>query len=277
MKVWPEMAAGQVHDKVVLVTGAARGIGAAEAAWLAREGATVVLVDILDEQGEATAARIRDGGGEASYASMDVTSEAAWAQVTSEVLRSHGRIDGLINNAGVNERSRLLTVNLEEFDRVMKINLVGPLLGMRAVAPIMESAGSGSIVNIASGAALMASPSPSYAASKWALRGLSMTAALELGPKGIRVNCVHPGAIATDMAAGAGGTEVVAAFSTVTPVRRIGTPEEVAAAAGFLISDAASFVTGSDFVVDGGFLSCAAMSAIPPLTASLLAGHEALP
>jgi 3alpha(or 20beta)-hydroxysteroid dehydrogenase len=244
---------------------------------LAREGATVVLVDILDEQGEATAARIRDGGGEASYASMDVTSEAAWAQVTSEVLRSHGRIDGLINNAGVNERSRLLTVNLEEFDRVMKINLVGPLLGMRAVAPIMESAGSGSIVNIASGAALMASPSPSYAASKWALRGLSMTAALELGPKGIRVNCVHPGAIATDMAAGAGGTEVVAAFSTVTPARRIGTPEEVAAAAGFLISDAASFVTGSDFVVDGGFLSCAAMSAIPPLTASLLAGHEALP
>jgi len=253
-----------VKGKVAIVTGAARGIGAATAGWLAREGATVIVTDVLHDAGTATAERIGRDEGRAAYLPLDVTDEAAWATVVTEVSRVHDGIDILVNNAGVNLSAGVLDVDLAAADRVLRVNLIGPWLGMRAVVPYMRARGGGAIVNVVSGAALTASPSPAYGASKWALRGLTYTAAQEFGPSGIRVNAVHPGAIRTDMAAMA-GRAVAAAFEVVTPSRRLGTPDEAAAVIGFLSSDAAAFVNGADVVIDGGFLTGSPMVAITAL------------
>jgi len=253
-----------VKGKVAIVTGAARGIGSATAGWLVREGATVIVTDVLDDAGTATAKRIGRDEGKATYLPLDVTDEAAWATVVAEVTGVHGRIDILINNAGVNLSAGILDVDLTAADRVLRVNLIGPWLGMRAVVPQMRAHGGGAIVNVVSGAALIASPSSAYGASKWALRGLTYTAAQEFGPSGIRVNAVHPGAIRTDMAAAA-GQAVATAFEAVTPSRRLGTPDEAAAVIGFLSSDAAAFVNGADIVIDGGFLSGSPMVAIAAL------------
>jgi 3alpha(or 20beta)-hydroxysteroid dehydrogenase len=262
----PELAQpGLARDKVVLVTGAARGMGAAEARWLAREGATVILLDILDELGEMVAKNIRSEGGAADYYSADVTDEEAWRRVVAGTLERHQRVDALINNAAINSRAGLMDVGLDEWNRVISVNLTGPLLGMRAVVPAMRAQGKGAIVNVASQSAFIAFPSAAYTASKWALRGLTKTAALELGPAGIRVNALHPGAIETEMSSTA-RPEVKAAFSTATPLGRLGRPEEVAAMAGFLCTDACSFVSGADFLVDGGFVSSAALTSVAAAT-----------
>lgn len=243
--------------KVVLVTGAARGMGAAEAGWLAREGADVVLADVLDELGAEAAGQIRRDGGSAEYVSLDVTEESQWKDVVGQIIDRHGRIDALVNNAGVMLRKGVLDVDLADFDRVMQVNLTGPLLGIRAVAPHMIASGGGAIVNIVSGAAMAASPNSAYAASKWALRGLTKSVALELGSQGVRVNAVHPGGIRTDMAGD--DTALAAIFSSLTPLGRLGTPDDVAAIAGFLCTDSAAFITGADIVVDGGFVDGAPM------------------
>lgn len=239
---------GRLDGRVALVTGAAaaRGQGAAEAQLLATEGAEVVLTDVDDAEGERTAAAI---GARASYRHLDVTSEADWATVVSWIVERHGRLDVLVNNAGIWLAAPLSETSLADYRRVVDINQVGAFLGMRTVVPVMRAAGSGAIINISSLAGLRgAQVSTAYAASKWALRGMSRQAAAELAADGIRVNAVFPGYVDTDMI-GAGQEEIA---QRVPLGRRLATPEEVAEVVVFLASDAARYMTGAEIVVDGG-------------------------
>jgi 3alpha(or 20beta)-hydroxysteroid dehydrogenase len=235
------------------VTGAARGQGEAEARLCAQEGARVVLGDVLDEEGEAVAKSIGDA---AVYRSHDVSSEASWQRLVEAAReRFGGRIDGLVNNAGIFASSRLLDTPTDQFRRVFEVNLLGSFLGIRAVAPVMREGGGGSIVNVSSVGGLRAVPGcVSYVSSKFGLRGLSRTAAAELGRFGIRVNSLHPGGVDTEMvklARKAGPDEPYA----TAPLGRIGQPEEMARVVLFLLSDDSSYCTGSEFVADGGILA----------------------
>jgi 3alpha(or 20beta)-hydroxysteroid dehydrogenase len=231
-----------------LITGAAssRGQGAAEGKLFAAEGAVVVLADVSDEEGEKTAAAL---GGPVSYRHLDVTSEPDWTETVSWVLDRHGRIDVLVNNAGIWFGKGLAETSLEDYERVIAINQVGVFLGLRAVTPAMKAAGSGSIVNISSLAGLRGTNMPlAYAAAKWAVRGMSRAAAAELAPHGVRVNAVFPGYVDTGMI-DSGHEEI---RQRVPLGRRLASPEEVAETVLFLASDAASHVTGAELVVDGG-------------------------
>ncbi len=236
----------RLQDKICLITGAARGQGAAEARIFAEEGAIVWLADVLDEEGERLAAEL--GG---RYAHLDVRSEDAWAELVAAIEAEHGRLDVLINNAGIFRRNRLLDTSLAEFQEVMDVNATGVFLGMRAVAPVMIRAGAGSIVNISSLAGMRgAAGALSYGASKWAVRGMTKAAAIELARKGVRVNSIHPGLIDTPMAdeLGGGNDKLI----NRTPLGRSAAAEEVARMALFLASDESSYSTGSEFLIDGG-------------------------
>jgi 3alpha(or 20beta)-hydroxysteroid dehydrogenase len=239
---------GQLDGKVALITGGARGQGAAEGELFAAEGATVVLADVLDEQGERTAGGIPG----ADYRHLDVTSEAGWDEVVADVVARHGRLDVLVNNAGIVTGHKLVNVPLEEWERTIAVNQTGVFLGMRAGARAMLEAGNGgSIINISSVAGLVGIfGSTSYSASKWAVRGMTKVAAKELGPKGIRVNSIHPGYIATDMLDLVGDDREKMARSV--PLKRVGEPIDIARTALFLASDASSYITGQELVVDGG-------------------------
>ena len=241
---------GRLDGKVALITGAAldRGQGACEARLFAREGATVVLTDVQRDAGRATAAAI---GERASYRDLDVTDAAAWSAVVAETIERHGRIDVLVNNAGVWHTGGILDTTPEDYRRVVEINQTGVFLGMRAVAPFMRDQGSGSIVNISSAAGLRGDPAiHAYVASKWAVRGMTKAAALELAPFGVRVNSVHPGLIQTPMSA----TEFEPGKpdpGARIPMRRVGQPEEVAELVCFLASDASAYITGAEIAIDG--------------------------
>jgi NAD(P)-dependent dehydrogenase (short-subunit alcohol dehydrogenase family) len=245
----------RVAGKVALISGAARGQGAAEARMFAREGAAVVLGDVLVEQGEQVAREIAAAGGDAVFVPLDVTREADWTAAVALAEERFGRLDILVNNAGILGRPGILATTLEQWQHVVAVNQTGPFLGMRAAIPAMRRAGGGSIVNISSALATVGyGESASYTAAKGALTALTRTVAVELAREGIRVNVVHPGVIDTPMVDDAMGDDEAAraAQLEVAPMRRIGRAEEVAAAVLYLASDEASFVTGAIVPVDGG-------------------------
>lgn len=252
---------GQVDGKVVIITGAARGMGAAEAELLAREGASVLVADVLDSQAQEVARRIGDLGGTALAAHLNVTSESDWQAAVELTEKTYSRIDALVNNAGISHRVGLLDIDLESWDRVLAVNLTGPLLGMRAVVPAMRRAGVGSIVNVSSIAGLTAYPASAYSASKWGLRGLTKVGALELASSGIRVNSIHPGLIDTPMLDDAPDV-LKDAFANVIPAGRSGRAEEVAPLVLFLCSDGSSYINGAEISVDGGFTAAGQMRGV---------------
>jgi 3alpha(or 20beta)-hydroxysteroid dehydrogenase len=237
----------ELDAKVVLITGAAGGQGAEHARVLSRLGARVVLADLDESAVGRVAGEI---GGEALGVALDVRSETAWDDALARTKNAFGRVDVLVNNAGVYRLAALDGLPRAEIEQALDVNLIGPVMGMQRVVPLMRDRG-GSIINVASTAALVGYPGAiAYCASKWALRGASRAAAKELGVHGIRVNCVCPGAIDTQMISAetrAGGGAVAR-----QPIPRVGAPSEVSALVAFLASDASGYCTGQDFVVDGG-------------------------
>ncbi|QGV80085.1 SDR family NAD(P)-dependent oxidoreductase [Streptomyces ficellus] len=247
---------GKLDGRVVLITGAARGQGEQEARLFAEEGARVVLCDVLDEEGGALAAEL--GASRARYVHLDVGEEDDWARAVTAAKDAFGRIDGLVNNAGVLRFNELVSTPLEEFMGVVRVNQVGCFLGIRAVAPEIEAAGGGTIVNTASYTALTGMAYVgAYAATKHAVLGLTRVAAVELGGKGIRVNAVCPGAVDTPMSnpEGADPATLDELYRRLVPLGRVGRPEEVAALALFLSCADSAYITGQPFVVDGGWLA----------------------
>jgi 3alpha(or 20beta)-hydroxysteroid dehydrogenase len=241
--------------KTIIVTGASRGQGAAEAAEFARAGGRVILADVRDELGQELAESIVAEGGRAQYRHLDVSQPADWQQVVDD-LRDDGGLHVVVNNAGItHRRGRIMESELEDWDRLLATNLKGTLLGIKLTAPLLRDSGGGSIVNIGSAAGLTAHFAATYSVTKWAVRGLTKAAALELIDWGIRVNAVHPGIVMTP--AVDGSEDFVDVMRANTPMGRTGQAEEVAAAVLFLASDEASFITGVDLSVDGGFTDVA--------------------
>jgi 3alpha(or 20beta)-hydroxysteroid dehydrogenase len=248
---------GRLDGKVALISGGARGQGEAEARLFVAEGASVVIGDVLDEQGEKVAA---DLGDQAVYCHLDVTEGRDWQRDVATVKDRFERLDVLINNAGIVRLGMMLDVTLEEYREVVDVNQIGCWLGMKTSAPLMGETGGGSIINVSSMNGIMPGPGAmSYIASKFAIRGMTKAAALELAPLGIRVNSIHPGAIDTDMAHQALGNPEGNPVGHL-PIPRMGRPDEVAKMAIFLATDDSSYSTGSEFIIDGGWLVTLAMS-----------------
>jgi 3alpha(or 20beta)-hydroxysteroid dehydrogenase len=248
----------RLDGKVALVTGASGGQGLAEARLFAREGARLVLADVVDAPAKAAAAEINRQGGDAAYVRLDISDPRQWKKAIETVKRRHGALHILVNNAGVISRVGIMDVALQEWRRVLEINLTGPLLGMKAAAPLMRDSGGGSIVNISSIGAMTGQLGVAYVASKSGVRGMTKSAALEFLDWGIRANSVHPAQVdetlMTDEMSPPGYRE---AARRVLPLGRAAKPDEVAQAVLFLASDESSYITGSEIVVDGGYSSFA--------------------
>lgn len=245
--------AGRVQGKVAIITGGARGLGGATARCLAAEGAKVVLADVLDADGHRLAQEI---GAAALFRHHDVTDEASWQSLAAAATQHFGCVDVLINAAGVVFFGTIVDTPKTDFERVLRINLVGTFLGIKCVAPAMIAQRRGSIVNFSSVDGMKGTNAMgAYAASKWGVRGLSKVAAMELGPHGVRVNSIHPGGINTDMGnpQGLSAAEVNTPY-TRQPIQRIGEPGEIAQACLFLASDEASYICGTEIIVDGGMI-----------------------
>ncbi len=257
----------RLEGKVAIICGGARGQGAAEARLFAREGAAVVIGDILDEDGLKLEAEIRETGGQATYVHLDVTQPEQWESAVSRAVSEYGRLDILVNNAGITgmegggspASAKIDATDTALWDRILDVNAKGVFLGTRAAIPAMRAAGGGSIINISSVAGLVAigpgsGRSASYAASKGAVRLLTKSTAVQYGPEGIRCNSIHPGFIVTPMTQPfldqQGGREW---GLNQAPLNRLGTPEDIANGVLFLASDESSFMTGSEMVIDGGW------------------------
>ena len=250
--------AGRLAGKVAIITGAARGQGAAEARLFVEHGAKVVLGDVLDE-GKAVAESLGDA---ATFVPMDIRREQDWAAAV-DAAHAFGPLNILVNNAAVVHFSSIVETTLEDYKRVIDINQVGTFLGIRTVVEPMKAAGGGSIINVSSIDGLQAKNAIiAYAASKWAIRGMTKVAALELGPHGIRVNSLHPGGVDTVMG-NPMGLENIDEFYKRHPIPRAGRPEEMAQLALFLASDDSSYSTGSEFVADGGWTAGEFTKALP--------------
>ena len=244
----------RLEGKVALITGGARGQGAAESRLFAREGAKVVIADVLDADGMAVAAQINELGGDAIYVHLDVSSEEDWQEAIAATVSAYGKLDVLVNNAAIWRGGHVADTTPEQWDTVLDINAKGVFLGTKLAIPEMRKAGGGSIVNISSTAGLVGSlTSSAYSASKGAVRLFTKSTAVQYGAENIRANSIHPGPIDTAMGdqvwPDANSREEVIER---TVLKRIGTPEDIANGALFLASDESSFMTGSELVIDGG-------------------------
>ncbi|AYM01835.1 SDR family NAD(P)-dependent oxidoreductase [Levilactobacillus yiduensis] len=239
---------GKLDGKVAIITGAAQGMGAAHAKLFVSEGAKVVITDVKEAEGKQLAADLGDA---AIFIKHDVTSAADWQTVVDQTKAKFGRIDILVNNAGITFAKRLQDISEDDYIKIFKINQLGTFLGVKTVAKEMVAQHAGSIVNISSLNGLVGG-AVGYTDTKFAVRGMTKAAALELAPSGVRVNSVHPGVIETPMISQPGTEEAVKQFAKAIPLRRIAKPEEVSKLVLFVASDDASYATGSEFVVDGG-------------------------
>ncbi len=234
--------------KIVLISGGARGQGAAEARRIVAEGGRVVIGDVLDTEGQALAVEL---GSAALFLHHDVTDEAGWVRAVGAAVKLGG-LHGMVNNAAIYLPATLMETDAALFERHMRVNQLGCFLGMKSVVPAMERSGGGSIVNISSVAGLRGSPGAfAYSATKWALRGMTKAAAIDLAPRGIRVNSVHPGPIDTEMLK-VRSEEENRHRTQLVPMKRMGTAEEVADLVLFLLSDESRYITGAEVSIDGG-------------------------
>jgi len=241
---------GRMAGRVGIISGGARGMGAETARVLVREGASIVIGDVLEDEGRAVAAEIADEwAGAATFVPLDVTKAEDWDRAVATATSTYGHLDTLVNNAGVTLRKRVQRFPIEDFNRIVGINLTGAFLGMRASIDSMIAAGGGAIVNVSSIQGIHGTPyNHAYVASKFGLRGLTKSAALELAPHNIRVNSIHPGLIRTPM------VEHMPDDLIPIPLGRPGQPEDIANLMLFLLSDEASYATGAEYVLDGGSL-----------------------
>lgn len=247
----------RLEGRVALVTGGASGIGKATVFRLVSEGASVVLTDVQDDKGKAVADQVTSNGGKALFIHHDVSSEADWTKVVAETLSAFGGLDILVNNAGIGETTMLEETTYEAYQRTIRITQDGVFLGMKAAGDALKKSGRGSVINISSifGVSGGFGASPAYHAAKGAVRLLTKSTALNWATQKVRVNSVHPGFIDTPILGDAKETPFGQVLIDVTPMGRLGQPEEIAAAIAFLASDDASFMTGSEVHVDGGFLA----------------------
>ncbi len=246
----------RLQGKVALISGGSRGMGAVEAALFAQEGAKVVVGDVREEEGRSLVEKINGEGGEAVFVRLDVTSETDWEAAVAEAVDRYGKLDVLVNNAGVSARGSIEETTLADWDRVMDINAKGVFLGTRYAIPEMRKTGGGSIINISSQLGLvgMKESSPQYQASKGAVRLFTKSAAIQYASEGIRINSVHPGPIVTPMTeARRSDPAVQQLMVSRIPLGRYGESEDVAYGVLYLASDEASFVTGSELIIDGGW------------------------
>ncbi len=245
----------RLAGKVALISGGARGQGAAEARLFAQEGARVVFGDILDEEGKHVEAEIRTQGGEAAYVHLDVTREQDWQRAVQTAESRYGKLDILVNNAGIVIRGSIEETSVDDWDRIMAINMTGVFLGTKSAIPAMRRAGGGSIINISSGAGIAPAPgtSAAYAATKGGVRIFTKATAVQHAKDNIRCNSVHPGPIDTAMVRGPQTDPArLAELTGRVPLGRLGTAEEIAYGVLYLASDESSYVTGSELVIDGG-------------------------
>ena len=247
----------RLEGRVALVTGAASGIGKAIAERLAAEGAAVVVTDIQDEAGEAVAKDIAGREARSVFVHHDVTSPAEWERSVATAVEQLGGLDILVNNAGMGDLAVIEETTLEEYERTIAIDQTGVFLGMKTAAEALKRSGNGSVINISSifGTSGGFGGSPAYHAAKGAVRTLTKNIALHWADQGVRVNSVHPGFIDTPILEQAKGSEIEAGMIALTPMGRLGRPEEVAAGVAYLASDDASFVTGLELYIDGGYIA----------------------
>jgi len=245
----------RLDGRVALVTGSANGIGAAIAQRLADEGAAVLLTDIEDDTGADLAKSIVAAGGRADYVHHDVTSETQWTAAVAAALDRFGQLDILVNNAGIGDRAAIEDTSLENWEQTIRVDQTSVFLGMKVAAAALAESGHGSVINISSifGTSGGFGTSPAYHAAKGAVRTLTKNVALHWADRGVRVNSVHPGFIDTRLLDGSRGTPMKQAILDTTPMGRLGTPAEIAAGVAYLASDDASFVTGLELYIDGGY------------------------